>query len=399
MSPMTETGCEPGSDLPPPQAAAHSAREVLLVCRDASWARAVRSACQNDHVTATDARGALRGLAGLAPPYSHLLLQSCCDDGLLDALFLLSSEAAGSDTELILLGDRPAPGHQLTTIRSASPRSVREALMTGPRSTRSTMADLPLDDLRAALDGGRISARYQPIVRIRDRAPIALEVLARLDHPDKGVVLPDRFVPRIEDAGLADRLTEVITARAFAELSTPALRDRDLIVTLNFPLDVILKPEALARLDAQRAAAGIPAHRVAIELTESMPVRDFDSLRLVLNSIRAMGYRAAIDDVSPTVSGLNQLLTLPFTTLKLDKGLITRAADDAATLAFVRETTSRAQAGGMSVVAEGIETVALWDLVAGLGVDGAQGYLLARPLPAAAVAIWLDDWPNGAIPA
>lgn len=72
-------------------------RDVLLVCRDPSWGRAVRSACHDDRVTVTDARGALRGLAGSAPPYSHLFVQTQCDDGLIDTLFLLSSGAAGSD--------------------------------------------------------------------------------------------------------------------------------------------------------------------------------------------------------------------------------------------------------------------------------------------------------------
>lgn len=269
--------------------------------------------------------------------------------------------------------------------------------MIGPRSTRPTAPDLSIEELRTALDERRISARYQPIVRIRDRAPVALQVLAHLDHPDRGIVLPDRSVPQIEDGGLAERLTEVITARAFAELSAPALRDRGLIVTLNFPLDVVLKPEERARLDAKREAVGMPADRVAIELTESMPVRDFDGLRGMLERIRAMGYPAVIDDVSPTVTGLTQLLALPFSSLKLDKGLIMRALTDADTLGFLRDTTRRAQDAGMEVVAEGVETQALWNLVAGIGVDGAQGFLMARPLPAAAVATWLDDWRDGAV--
>jgi EAL domain-containing protein (putative c-di-GMP-specific phosphodiesterase class I) len=233
-------------------------------------------------------------------------------------------------------------------------------------------------------------------VSLTDRRPLALEALARLDHPDQGTVLPDRFVPQIEDAGLAARLTELMTERAFADLASPALRGRSLRVTLNFPLDVILQAAAIERLDAQRQAFGIAADQVVIELTESMPVKNIPELRTVLERIRALGYRAAIDDVAPQVPGLDDLLLLPFTSAKLDKDTVSQAGSDPAMLAFLRDVTTRAHANGMLVVAEGVETVATWDLMRSIGVDGGQGFLLARPLPCAAVPVWLDAWQHNA---
>lgn len=264
--------------------------------------------------------------------------------------------------------------------------------MVGPRSRRPQDAPVSLGEIKAALDGGMISARYQPIVRLSDRQPVALEVLARMDHPDQGTVMPDRFIPQIEDAGLAARLTELITERALTELGAFLRQGLSLVVTLNFPLDVIMQTAAIDRLETQRKAAGIPANLISIELTESMPVQDFPALRTVLERIRGLGYRAAIDDVSATVPGLTELLALPFTGLKLDKDIIAQAANDPATLAFLRSTTERAHQAGMIVVAEGIETIEAWRLIRSAGVDGAQGYLLARPLPAAAVPVWIDNW-------
>lgn len=365
---------------------------LLLVCRDPGWARAVRDAAHDRNVDTCDARDAVSRLSCIMPRYSHLLLQPQSDDGLFDTLLQLTTEAAGSDTKLLLLGGHPTSHPGLNFIHSATPRSVYEALMVAPRSRKKAAPPVKLAEIKAALDAGMISARYQPIVRLSDRRAVALEVLARMDHPDQGTILPDRFIPQIEDAGLAAQLTELITERALTELGTLTSPNRPLIITLNFPLDVILREEAINRLEEQRQAAGIPARLIAIELTESMPVHDFPALRTVLERLRAMGYRAAIDDVSPTVAGLAELLTLPFTTLKLDKDIVTLAGNDPATLAFLRATTDKAHQAGMQVVAEGIETVEAWNLMRAAGVDGVQGFLLARPLPAAAVSVWLDAW-------
>jgi EAL domain-containing protein (putative c-di-GMP-specific phosphodiesterase class I) len=388
-------GDDPAGGLPPGDEW-QAGLNLLLVCRDPSWSQAVFGATIPGPINACDARGAIAHLASIRPTYSHLLLQPQSDDGLFDTLIQMTSEAAGSDTELVLLGGDATPKPRRTMVRSATSRSVQEALMVGSRPRRKQPPALNPSDLRAALDGGMISARYQPIVSLTDRRPLALEALARLDHPDQGTVLPDRFVPQIEDAGLAARLTELMTERAFADLASPALRGRSLRVTLNFPLDVILQAAAIERLDAQRQAFGIAADQVVIELTESMPVKNIPELRTVLERIRALGYRAAIDDVAPQVPGLDDLLLLPFTSAKLDKDTVSQAGSDPAMLAFLRDVTTRAHANGMLVVAEGVETVATWDLMRSIGVDGGQGFLLARPLPCAAVPVWLDAWQHNA---
>lgn len=367
---------------------------LLLVCRDPSWSRAVHEAMDARNVDACNARDALARLSSTLPGYSHLLLHPHCHDGLFETLRQLTSETAGSETELLILGGAPALSSDLNMIRCATSRSVQEALMMAPRSRRAPETPFNLAELKAALDGGMISARYQPIVCVNDRVPFALEALARLDHPDQGTVLPDRFIPQIEDGGLADRLTELITERAFADLVCPALRDQALRVTVNFPLDVIMRPAAIDRLERQRQSAGIAASRVIIELTESRPVHDFAALRPVLERLRALGYGVAIDDVTPQIPDLAELLALPFTSVKFDKDLVAMAGDDAATLAFLRKTTAQAHQAGMSVVAEGVETIEAWRLMRSIGVDGTQGYLLARPLPAAAVPFWLAAWPD-----
>jgi len=371
---------------------------LLLVCCDPIWTEAVRAAA---HVTGgglsrCDARAALTHLAGAGGPYSHLLVHASCADGLADAFAELTSEAAGDGTEMLMLGGVPAPPRHAGVIPFATCHAVRAALMPrqGPRSI--SRGALPLAELRAALDDAMVGVRYQPIVRINDRAPIALEVLARLDHPDRGIVLPDCFVPQIEDAGLAARLTDLVVERTFADMAGPHLKDCTLPVTVNVPLDVLLHPSSIDRMDARRIAAGIPAHRVILELTERMPVTDFHALRLRLDDIRARGYRVVADDIAPAVPGLASLMSMPFSTLKLDKNLAGQLNEDSAVEVFLRTIVRDAHARDMNIVAEGVETATVWRRMQDFGVDGAQGFLIARPLPIAAVPVWLETWPGRA---
>lgn len=291
-----------------------------------------------------------------------------------------------------------AGGAQLSNIRVIAADTSRSAapMLTSQASHQPAMA---LTELRAALKGSMIEARYQPIVRVADRLPVGLEALARLNHPDRGTLLPDSFVPQIEDAGLAADLTELMSAIAFADLAGPFLSGRGLRMSVNFPLDVLLRPAALDRLEEQRAAAGLRAGQIIIELTESRPVDDIPLLRRSLDRLRGLGYGAAIDDVGPAVPALVPLLDLPFTSLKLDKVLVQQVADSTETLDFLAATVAQAKARGLTVVAEGVETGAIWDQMRSIGVDQIQGFLAARPLPVAAVPIWWDAWMGQGSPA
>jgi len=237
-----------------------------------------------------------------------------------------------------------------------------------------------------------VETRYQPIVRIADRRPVGLEALARLNHPEKGTILPDRFVPQIEGAGLAAELTSLVSARAFADLAGPFLAGRGLRMSINFPLDVVLMESALDRLDEQRIAAGLIPDNIVVELTESRPVADIPQLRRSVERLRAAGYGVAIDDVGPAVPRLMPLLDLPFSSVKLDKDLVQQAATSEDVRAFLAGTTAHAKSRGLTVVAEGVETDVIWKHMVAIGVDEVQGFLAARPLPVAAVPVWWDAW-------
>jgi EAL domain-containing protein (putative c-di-GMP-specific phosphodiesterase class I) len=371
---------------------------LLLVSRSLTWSLAVHDATKElgGDVLTCDARGALARLAGTASHYTHLLVDGNDAEGLLDELADLTTEVAAPDTYMLVLGSADSRHPRIRVVQMATSRSVAEALMaSSPTRDGSTMN---LAELTAALKGAMIETRYQPIVRIADRWPVGLEALARLNHPQRGTLLPDRFVPQIEDAGMAGELTGLVSARAFADLAGPFLAERGLRMSVNFPLDVLLQPAALDRLEEQRIATGLAADRIVVELTESRPVDDFPMLRRSLERLRGLGYGAAIDDVGPAVPRLAPLLELPFTSLKLDKELVQQVNDSAEIKTFLADTIVQAKGHGLTVVAEGVETDAIWEQMRQLGADEVQGFLAARPLPVAAVPIWWDAWMGQAAP-
>jgi EAL domain-containing protein (putative c-di-GMP-specific phosphodiesterase class I) len=251
---------------------------------------------------------------------------------------------------------------------------------------------LPPRSLRPVLAGGRIQTLYQPIVRIADGTPVGLEVLARLEHPSRGTLMPGLFLPEIERARLATQLTTAVVRSAFADWSGKRLDEFGLTLALNFPLDVLVAPSASAWMEAQRGRAGIRADQLVLELTESRPVKNLAELGAAISGLRAMDYGLAIDDVGPDARDHTDVLGLPFTILKLDKELVARSRDDGSAQEFMKRTIAAAHAAALTIVAEGVANTEMWHRMRTLGVDQAQGFLVAHPLAAVEVAPWRRDW-------
>ncbi len=345
---------------------------------------------------ASTAEEAVLRLAGGSPPVSHLLIQDSYVDALLPHLVDLTAGEAPAGISLVVLG----AGERLINNRSAlSMIFVREhcqgwlqRILAPAPAPVARQERLTVDELQEALSGARIQTRYQPIVRMHDSQPVGLEVLARLEHPVRGILQPDLFVPQIEDAGLAWPLTEAVIRRSFEDWGSGRLESFGLTLAINFPLDVLLIPEALVWLESQRKAAGLSAEHLVIELTESRPVTQIARLRQAIASLRGIGYGLAIDDVGPELRDHQALLDLQFTALKLDKELVRESPDSLIAARFLTQTIEAARAANLTIVAEGVEDGDIWQRMAALGVDQAQGFLVARPLPAAAVPLWHRDW-------
>ena len=378
-------------------------QKLLLLSAADTWASSVRDeiaiAGLVDVHCAQSAVDAVRRLAAANNPFSHLLVEPSYAGDLMQVLTELTAGEPGSTTALILLGGNAVRPPMANPLRTRTVTTKRPGWLARvldqefgsedaePSAMRTTTADL-----RDALAQGRLTAHYQPVVRMSDRMPLGLEVLARLESPFDGILPPDIFVPQIEAAGLGWELTEAVARRAFEDWGDGRLAALGLSIALNFPLDVLLMPSALSWLDAQRELAGIPAASIVIELTESQPIGEVAGLRLAIRKLRDLGYQLAIDDVGPNIRDYRALLSLDFTILKLDKNLVQDSPDSGSAGDFLAATIAAARRAGLEIVGEGIQNKAIWDRMAALGVDQAQGFMVARPLPAKAVELWLTDW-------
>lgn len=249
-------------------------------------------------------------------------------------------------------------------------------------------------ELLSALSGTALSVSYQPVMQLRERRVVGLEVLARLNHPKHGVLGPELFVPQMEQAGLARRLTDTVATLALADY-VQHLTDLELTIAINLPLEVLLDCTALTALDARREAAGVPTGRILIELTESRPIDSTDASEMrafgaAVRHLRDLGFGLALDDVGPETANLAALFTFGFTALKLDRSVVEGSANTPCAARFIRESAAVAHAGGLSVIAEGVADRASWKRMQELGVDQVQGFYIAHPLCAEAVPKWIN---------
>lgn len=361
-----------------PAEAAPAAR-IAVVTRDPRLAEAVRAAASRVGVEppiVLDGHAALmaavlEGRGGFA----HLFLQESMtgvESTLLDAL----AEASPGATIL------PLPAHAPPAELEAR---IRAALTGGPPAPPTPRGG-GLAGMARRLDGDDgLLLRYQPIVRVRDRRLVMVEALARW-RGDPVALGPGSFVPALERAGLARRLAAAVARIAASDLmrnGAPA----GLAVSVNLPVDELEKRDTLSWIADQLRAARMPRHRLAIELTETSPVRDFSRLGRSVRRLRARGHQVLIDDFEMD-DRRRRLLRLPFSGVKLDKDFV----QSLATSARARQQVRRLARQGLSMTAEGVSTAAIWRSLRHLGVERAQGFWLARPLPLAALSAWVDRW-------
>ncbi len=382
------------ADFPPAEASAPL--RLLVVGANQRWTRVVAAAAARlgaavVHST-RNSRSALSRILAASEPYSLVLLQARQHDPAVDDLADLTFGDAGAETGLLLLGDagRQPPGS--IVVRHANRIAISRALSRQPRNLDNVDPVLSMDQMLAALHGPMLKLRYQPVVRLADQKPIGVETLARLDHPELGMLGADRFIPQMEAAGLSRLLTRTMITRAMDDACAHGLARLGLRIGVNVPLNVLLMADTIELLEIQRQKCAIPVAQIMIELTETQPVNDPSALRDAVRRLRHIGYRVSIDDASPAMANIGALLEMGFTTLKFDKTVVRHAKHDLACRAFIEQITQATKAAGMQTVAEGIEDWETQDLMLAMGLDSGQGYRIARPLPPAAVKLWLETW-------
>ena len=261
-----------------------------------------------------------------------------------------------------------------------------------PRLREDALAqDALVQDLREALAQDALHLVFQPVVDIRTRRVLAVEALARWDHPERGSVPPTVFVEAAERAGAVAELTRWALRTACRHALT---WPESLVVGLNISAAQLTDEGVVEDVRAALSTAGLRPDRVVLEVTETFAVQDLPRARETLQQLSDLGVRLALDDFGTGYSSLTHAQTLPFDVLKIDRSFVAAAATgDRGARATISAVTALAHQLAVEVVAEGVEDLQqLGDLLA-LGCAQAQGYALARPLSAGQVTTAAGNHP------
>ncbi len=243
-----------------------------------------------------------------------------------------------------------------------------------------------------AIRSGHLINYYQPKVTLETGAVHGAECLVRWQHPEDGLIEPARFISTAEKHHLIDELTRVTFRLALDQMSVMEHEGLSLRVAINLATSTLRSVDFADFAASEAARALVSPQNVIFEVTESQIIRDLRAPLEVLTRLRLMRFGLSIDDFGTGYSSLSQLRDIPFDELKIDQTFVHRAPHDKTARAIFDASLSLARTLGLKAVAEGVEDRADWDRVRHSGCDEAQGYLIARPMPAGALGPWMRDW-------
>jgi len=237
-------------------------------------------------------------------------------------------------------------------------------------------------ELRHALDERELTPWFQPVLELASGRIVGAEALVRWQHPVRGLILPDAFIPVVEQTNLLRPMTLLVLERAIERCATWRATGLDLTVAVNLSarnLEDEALPGDVARM---LAAAGLPGSAITLEITESAMMADPVQAQETLGRLRALGVRIAVDDFGTGHAALAYLKRLPVTELKIDRTFVTGLDVNDDDRAIVRSTIELAHDLGLRCVAEGVETSWTWRWLAAHHCDLAQGWLMGMAVPA-----------------
>lgn len=240
-----------------------------------------------------------------------------------------------------------------------------------------------MGELDEGIQRGELEVVYQPKLDLRTDRIASAEALIRWNHPIRGYLRPDTFIPLAEQADRIDDLTVFVLRVAVEDLRAWRLSGHQMKVAVNVSAALISSPAFVSRLQSLLLEEDVPRERLILEITESAAIADFDAACSALKAMRALGVSISMDDYGTGQSTLTYLKGLPLSELKIDRSFVQYAHRDQGDALLVSSTVELAHRMGLEVVAEGIEDAECLDFLRSIGCDYAQGYYIAKPMPAA----------------
>ncbi len=244
-------------------------------------------------------------------------------------------------------------------------------------------------ELRHAIQRDELSLHFQPKLDCRTLDVAGVEALVRWTHPVDGAIAPGRFIPVAEQSGQMAELGSAILRMAVRQMRAWQEAGRPLRVSVNVSAVQLEQPGLVAEVLGILHEHGVEPHWLELEITETMAMSTSAATRARIDQLRAAGVNISVDDFGTGYSNLSQLARLPFDVLKMDRSLLEGIGTNPKAEAILQATVRMAHALGHRVVGEGIETAAQLAFLRRIDCDLLQGFLLARPMSAPALDVWL----------
>jgi diguanylate cyclase (GGDEF)-like protein/PAS domain S-box-containing protein len=247
--------------------------------------------------------------------------------------------------------------------------------------------------VRRALRNRELCLYYQPKVNLRSGEVLGFEALLRWQRPGRGLVPPGEFLPLVEQTDLITEIGEWVIHQALSQLQAWQGQGQPWSVSVNIAARHLQRSDFVERLEQLLAEhPGVDPARLDLEIVESVAIDNLQHVSRCLDACRALGVRFSLDDFGTGYSSLSYLKRLPTQTIKIDKSFVRDILHDQDDLALTGAVIGLARAFGREVVAEGLESVEHGRVLMALGCELAQGYFIARPMPASEVLAWAQGY-------
>ena len=250
-----------------------------------------------------------------------------------------------------------------------------------------------MDRIRRALRSNEFTLHYQPKVNLRTGEVVGAEALIRWQHPDRGLLLPAAFLPDTDGNLLGIEIGEWVIEKALAQMAAWKWKGLDLPVSVNISGAQLQQVDFMVRLKAALARhPTVSPDRLQMEVLETTALEDIEQVSSVIRSCRELGVTFALDDFGTGYSSLIYLKRLPVSQIKIDQTFVRGMVTDPDDLAILQGVLALARAFRREVIAEGVETAEQGEALLRLGCELAQGFCIARPMPAAELPGWCATW-------
>jgi EAL domain-containing protein (putative c-di-GMP-specific phosphodiesterase class I) len=288
--------------------------------------------------------------------------------------------------------EKPLPAAQLCEILAAIERSPA-APTPPPAQTDPRREPLSATDVALALDHGQMELHLQPIVSANGRGVTHAEALIRWRHPIYGLILPEQFIPVVEqDPGITDRLTLWVAETGVELFRRLAEQAPAIQICVNISGRSLRSPDFPDRIATVLERLSAPQGAIGLEITESIATEDLDRTAAILTRLRLKGFPVALDDFGTGHSSLTVLRRMPFSAVKIDKSFVGDVTSSSDSLKIVRSVIQLARDLDLISIAEGVASADTAELLTALGIDRLQGHYFSEPLPIDGFAAWLRVW-------